>query len=34
MKAMYAAGTPDEQALAGWMERLGMGGAADPRKEA
>jgi transcriptional regulator len=34
MKAMYAAGTPDEQALAGWMERLGMGGAAAPRKEA
>lgn len=34
MKAMYAAGTPDEQALAGWMDRLGMGGAADPRKEA
>ena len=34
MKAMYAVGTPDEQALAGWMERLGMGGAAAPRKEA
>lgn len=33
MKAMYAAGTPDEQALAGWMDRLGMGAAADPRKE-
>ena len=33
MKAMYAAGTPDEQALAGWMDRLGMGTAADPRKE-
>ena len=24
MHAAYAAGTPDEQALAGWMERLGM----------
>ncbi|MDP3825568.1 MAG: FMN-binding negative transcriptional regulator, partial [Polaromonas sp.] len=33
MKAMYAAGTPDEQALAGWMDRLGMGTAADPREE-
>lgn len=33
MKAMYAAGTPDEQALAGWMDRLGMETAADPRKE-
>ncbi len=33
MKAMYAAGTPDEQALAGWMDRLGMEVAADPRKE-
>lgn len=33
MKAMYAAGTPDEQALAGWMDRLGMEAAADPRKE-
>lgn len=33
MKAMYAAGSPDEQALAGWMDRLGMGAATDPRKE-
>lgn len=33
MKAVYAAGTPDEQALAGWMDRLGMGAAADLRKE-
>ncbi len=33
MKAMYAAGTPDEQALAGWMDRLGMGAAGAPRKE-
>lgn len=33
MKAMYAAGTPDEQALADWMDRLGMEAAADPRKE-
>ena len=24
MKALYANGTPDEQALAGWMTRLGM----------
>jgi len=24
MKAMYAAGTPDEQALAVWMDKLGM----------
>ncbi len=24
MKAAYAAGTPDEQALAGWMDRLGL----------
>lgn len=24
MHAMYSAGTPDEQALAGWMDRLGM----------
>lgn len=24
MKAMYSAGTPDEQALAVWMQRLGM----------
>ena len=24
MKATYAAGTPDEQALAGWMDKLGM----------
>jgi transcriptional regulator len=29
MKAIYAAGTPDEQALAQWMDRLGMG-AAEP----
>lgn len=34
MKAMYVAGTPDEQALAEWMDRLGMGAADDPRKEA
>jgi transcriptional regulator len=33
MKAMYAAGTPDEQALAGWMDRLGMGAAVQPHKE-
>lgn len=33
MKAMYAAGTPDEQALAGWMDRLGMGATTAPRKE-
>lgn len=33
MKAMYAAGTPDEQALAGWMDRLGMGAATHPREE-
>ncbi|MBA3593667.1 MAG: FMN-binding negative transcriptional regulator [Polaromonas sp.] len=25
MKAVYAAGSPDEQALAQWMDRLGMG---------
>jgi len=24
MRAMYGAGTPDEQALAAWMDRLGM----------
>ena len=24
MHARYAAGTPDEQALARWMERLGL----------
>ena len=24
MKSIYAAGTPDEQALAGWMSRLGL----------
>ena len=24
LHAMYAAGTPDEQALAGWMQTLGM----------
>ena len=24
MKARYASGTPNEQALAGWMARLGM----------
>ncbi|MGR4869709.1 FMN-binding negative transcriptional regulator [Variovorax sp. LARHSF232] len=24
MHAIYAAGSPDEQALAGWMQRLGM----------
>ena len=29
MKAVYAAGSPDEQALAQWMDRLGMG-PADP----
>lgn len=27
MRAMYAAGTPDEQALAVWMDRLGMNSA-------
>ena len=27
MRAQYAAGTPQEQALAVWMDRLGMGGA-------
>jgi transcriptional regulator len=31
MKAVYAAGSPDEQALAQWMDRLGMG-VADPEK--
>ncbi len=31
MKAIYAAGSPDEQALAQWMERLGMG-VANPEK--
>ena len=33
MKAMYAAGTPDEQALAGWMDRLGMGNPTDPKAD-
>ncbi|MDI1239243.1 MAG: FMN-binding negative transcriptional regulator [Polaromonas sp.] len=33
MKTMYAAGTPDEQALAGWMDRLGMGAAPNAREE-
>jgi transcriptional regulator len=28
MKAVYAAGTPDEQALAKWMDQLGMAAAA------
>jgi transcriptional regulator len=28
MKAVYAAGSPDERALGQWMERLGM---ADPQ---
>lgn len=32
MKAIYAAGSPDEQALAQWMDRLGMGAAPDPTK--
>jgi transcriptional regulator len=27
MREMYAAGSPDERALAGWMDRLGMKGA-------
>ncbi len=31
MKAVYAAGSPDEQALAQWMDRLGMG-LVDPEK--
>lgn len=31
MKAVYAAGSPDEQALGQWMDRLGMG-LADPEK--
>jgi transcriptional regulator len=31
MKAMYAAGTPDEQALAAWMDQLGM--TTPPEKE-
>ncbi len=31
MKAVYAAGSPDEQALAQWMEQLGMA-AADPEQ--
>ena len=31
MKVMYAAGTPDEQALAGWMDKLGIGNATDPK---
>ncbi|GAB3484108.1 FMN-binding negative transcriptional regulator [Polaromonas eurypsychrophila] len=31
MKAAYAAGSPDEQALAQWMDRLGMG-TPDPEK--
>jgi transcriptional regulator len=31
MKAVYAAGSPDEQALAQWMDRLGMP-AADPEQ--
>lgn len=31
MRAAYAAGSPDEQALAQWMDRLGMA-AADPEK--
>ena len=33
MKAMYAAGTPDEQALAGWMDRLGMGNPTAPKAD-
>ena len=32
MKAVYAAGSPDEQALGQWMERLGMGTATDLEK--
>jgi transcriptional regulator len=28
MRAVYSAGTPDEKALAVWMERLGMTGEA------
>ncbi|RZJ25071.1 MAG: FMN-binding negative transcriptional regulator [Haliea sp.] len=31
MRAVYAAGSPDEQALGQWMERLGMG-LVDPEK--
>lgn len=31
MKAAYAAGSPDEQALAQWMDQLGMG-AVEPKK--
>ena len=33
MKAMYAAGNANEQALAGWMDKLGMNPAASPGKE-
>ena len=29
MKATYAAGTPDEQSLAGWMDKLGMDSSTD-----
>jgi transcriptional regulator len=32
MKAAYEAGTENEQALAGWMDRLGMGGTAAREK--
>jgi len=34
MKAVYAAGTPDEQALAGWMDQLGMNSPIQAGKEA
>jgi transcriptional regulator len=34
MKAVYAAGTPDEQALAGWMDKLGMNPPTEAGKEA
>ncbi|WP_332774912.1 FMN-binding negative transcriptional regulator [Polaromonas sp.] len=33
MKAVYAAGNENEQALAGWMDRLGMTSPAGERKE-
>jgi transcriptional regulator len=31
MKTMYAAGSPDEQALAQWMDTLGMASSSDPK---
>lgn len=33
MHARYGAGTPGERALAGWMQRLGMAGAAETAQE-